>query len=277
MTIIYLQYNPDVPTMVNTMAHEIGHNFGSDHDGADQIQYRSCTENRMGIMGGGSIKTNFSTCSLSAMHARLQKIMGDEEKDEGKKGGRKCFPSSPETRKDVKVKIKERDIGDHRADCPNLPPDECQDDLPDPPEIPEPPVEPECGDLEVAEPYEECDCGKDYLQCEDPCCYPAVISDSDIAANSSAKPCHRNKKEACINPYKSPVKFGLIFPFLFILLLILLLAIILWLDWRFGKRRLYFHITEREERRQEPLHVETEEQKERRVLRETSSKIRTGP
>ena len=28
---------------------------------------------------------------------------------------------------------------------------------------------------------------------------------------------------------------------------------------------LYFHITEREERRNEPLHVETEEQKERRL------------
>ena len=84
----------------------------------------------------------------------------------------------------------------------------------------------------------------------------------------------RNQKEVCISPFQAPIKYGLVFPFLFILLLILLLAIVLWLDWRYGKRMLYFHITEREERRNEPLHVETEEQKERRLERERADRER---
>jgi len=255
--------------VINTMAHEIGHNFGSDHDGKDHIQYRSCNGSRAGIMSGGLHK-NFSTCSLSAMHARLQEILGAEERDVG---GDSCFVTGPTSEH---VGVTRQDLATHTADCPTLPPDDCQDDQPDPPEVPEPPPEPECGDLEVQDPHEECDCGMDYFQCQDPCCYPAVISDYDRELNASAKPCHRNQKEVCVTPYQAPLKFGLLFPFLFILLLVLLLALILWMDWRFGKRRLYFHITEREERRNAPVHVETEEQMARRLAREhEKARLRT--
>ena len=84
----------------------------------------------------------------------------------------------------------------------------------------------------------------------------------------------RNQKEVCLTPHLAPLKYGLIFPFLFILLLVLVLAVILVLDWRVGSRRLYFHITEREERRQEPIVVETEEQKARREVREEGRRLR---
>jgi len=244
--------------VVNTMAHEIGHNFGADHDGGEKINYRSCSDERAGIMSTPG-HDNFSTCSLSAMHKRMQEVLTAEEKD-----GKRCFVAEPQSNQ---VSVNREDVGDHKASCPKLPPDDCQG-RPDPPEVPEPPPEPECGDLKVAEVLEECDCGKDYLECQDPCCYPAVISQYDLDLNASAKPCHRNQKEVCLTPYQAPLKFGLLFPFLFILLLVAILAIILWLDWRYGKRRLYFHITEREERRKEPLHVETEEQRVRRLARE---------
>ena len=58
-----------------------------------------------------------------------------------------------------------RDMAGLAADCPAVE-DECEDpQQPDPPEVPDPP-EPVCGDRKVEQPWEECDCGLDYRDCQ---------------------------------------------------------------------------------------------------------------
>ena len=50
------------------------------------------------------------------------------------------------------------------------------------------------------------------------------------------------------------------------------MALVLVLDWRLGRRLLYTHITERESDR---LHIENQEQRERRLNREKNAGIST--
>ena len=109
--------------------------------------------------------------------------------------GRHCFAETEECN-EITFVIISKDFSGYKVDCPPDEDDGCEEDQPDPPEIPEPPPEPECGDLKVEEPYEECDCGHDYKQCQDPCCYPAIVSQADMHANSSAKPHSRNENQS---------------------------------------------------------------------------------
>ena len=125
------------------------------------------------------LQVNFDLGHMSALYenySNQQKVL------EGEMEGEKCFENIPKST-DPMVQLTNENLSTHKAACPKLPPDECQDDQPDPPEVleppvhenkiifeqiqvPEPPEEPVCGDLVVEDPAEECDCGFDYLQCQ---------------------------------------------------------------------------------------------------------------
>lgn len=225
---------------VSTMAHEVGHNFGSEHDGQNNTAYRSCDPKKADfIMGGGS--KEFSSCSIQAMQHRIHQIINEPDTF------RSCFKDIPEGTP-LEMKISSRTLETKTIACPLSPRegDEACQNNPDPPEQPTPPPEPACGNY-ILEPTEECDCGPTHQVCEDPCCYPGTVSEEDLARNSSALPCKRYTHQPCENPYRAFYVFGLGLAWLVILVLAALFAIILIVDWRCGRRYLYSHIIQAEE------------------------------
>ena len=122
----------------------------------------------------------------------------------------------------------------------------------------------------VLEPGEQCDCGRDELACDDPCCYPAIISPGELgmsfcrkvdfnnlldsfvtkmrlfpagerAANDSAQPCSRAARSRCVTPPE--IFYGIYLPLIFIFTLTVLVSVCLRHDWTRDKS-LFTHITE---------------------------------
>lgn len=147
--ITFVNYNSRVPPKVSqlTLAHEIGHNFGSPHDypshcrpggqNGNYIMFASATS------GERPNNSRFSNCSVGNISSVLDAI------EEGKK--KNCFT-------DWKGAF--------------------------------------CGN-KIVEDGEECDCGYDDEECEESCCYPRVVSETDKALNPSAQGCKRRPGKLC--------------------------------------------------------------------------------
>ncbi|XP_023329257.1 zinc metalloproteinase-disintegrin-like NaMP [Eurytemora carolleeae] len=93
----------------------------------------------------------------------------------------------------------------------------------------------------ILEPGEQCDCGYDEISCNDPCCYPASISQADRDYNTTgALPCSTNQRKRCVNP--PGLVYGIYIPLVFILIASILVIVLLKNDWSRDKT-LFRHIT----------------------------------
>jgi len=59
-----------------------------------------------------------------------------------------------------------------------------------------------CGN-KIVESGEECDCGFNDEECQDKCCYPRLINETDLSLNATAKGCTRRKRTQC-SPSQGP-------------------------------------------------------------------------
>ncbi len=97
-----------------------------------------------------------------------------------------------------------------------------------------------CGNR-IVEPGEECDCGDNEMDCDDPCCYPAHLADWQRAQNATARPCSRSQTFDCRHP--AGLVWGVYAPLTFLLVNVIVVAVIVRSDWK-RKRRCFTHVTE---------------------------------
>ena len=92
----------------------------------------------------------------------------------------------------------------------------------------------------LVEDGEECDCGLNATECNDPCCYPAIISDYERGRNESALSCSRTARSQCLT--RPGMVYGFYVPWAVIICAVILISLILKRDWS-SKRALFSHIT----------------------------------
>ena len=98
-----------------------------------------------------------------------------------------------------------------------------------------------CGNW-ILEPGEECDCGPDIFQCDDPCCYPADIPlDEKLYYNKSAISCYINQSHYCLS--SSPLIYGVYVPMAVIIILTIIMFFVLKQDWM-NEKKYFKHVTE---------------------------------
>jgi len=109
-----------------------------------------------------------------------------------------------------------------------------------------------CGNSKVEE-GEECDCGLDPRDCNDPCCYPGLLTDEHRSDNSNARPCHRYHGLTCTKPWYLPLVYGVMIPWIIIGIVSVILSVILCIDWRKDKtlfKHYYAPVSQNEARSQ---------------------------
>lgn len=205
VTMLNFDQDTDVDQSVITLSHEVAHNFNANHD--DEFKDNPECYNQGYIMDE-LLNGNISTESIK----------------ENKGNFSSC------STKAMKDKLSDLIEDVDKSNCfRDLAYDEAFSEL----------QVSVCGN-EIVEEGEDCDCGMNHTVCNDPCCYPALISAYERSLNSTAFACHYNTRSQCL--IRPGLKYGFYVPWAVILVFIVVFGFILRHDW-YGEKRLFSHIT----------------------------------
>ncbi len=187
-----------------TFAHEVGHSFNAIHDSTFEDDEECFHKgfimedvHNISDTSNADNKDKFSPCSLKAMKARLDSLGSEVGFDD-------CFKYIPYIHANTST-----------AEVTN---DEIKFSI--------------CGNG-IVEDGEMCDCGFTDVECNDPCCYPAFISEYERSQNSTAKYCQRTDRRNCLT--RPGLMFGIFVPWTMIFVIVFLTCLLLVYDWRHGK------------------------------------------